>query len=334
MSNKHFAKIPTCIASLLLTFGQKSKDQQRMNIEDPQVEITDSSPEPKPEKKSNKRRNILIGVGSLILLCICLWATGIIKFNTDFYAGGVSIEDVIVTNELGSDGRPVGRESKLSFEPTGRIDTAVYTSGIDATVGMRWYHDDTLLFELFERTQNNYIATFLEGSSRSPLPSGEYRVEVHLGENSSPVETVEFIVEDFELEIIPPQPTPEGHVDIENSPYLEIPFVFDEIWETDDREWHISEAKIVFLSDAELFVVVVETDLDFTGFSENTLEILTRPIAQYAVENGYWEEARQIQINGETYKLDEPIAITLINPEKPNQGYRVRFDVEELKSPD
>ena len=79
---------------------------------------------------------------------------------------------------------------------------------------------------------------------------------------------------------------------------------------------------------------MVETDLDFTGFSENTLEILTRPIAQYAVENGYWEEARQIQINGETYKLDEPIAITLINPEKPNQGYRVRFDVEELKSPD
>ena len=283
-----------------------------------------------PQKNSDKRKFILVGIGLLLVSCIYLSATGVLNFGADFYAGGYSVEDVIVTDEFGPDEKPLSNESKVNFSPTSKINAAVFTSGIDATVGMLWYHEDSLLFELFERTRDNYIATYIEGESHRPLPSGEYRVEIHIGQDSPPVKTVHFTVEEVDLVVIPAQPTPEGHKDIEGATFLEVPFAFDEIWIINGEEWRINEAKIVFLSDAELFVVVVETDLDPSTLSEEELEDFTRPVAKYAVDNGYWDQARQIQVNDETYKLDEPLAITLINPDDPGQGNRARFEIEEL----
>ena len=308
-----------------MNIEENNEDEMMPDETSEQIQV-----EPSQENKSNKRKYILVGIGLLLISCICLSATRIFNFRANFYAGGYSIEDVIVTDEFGSDGKPVSHESKTNFSPTSRINTAVFTSGIDATVGMRWYHEDTLLFELFERTRDNYIATYLEGEPHRPLPSGDYHVDIHIGRDGPPEKTVRFTVEELDLVVIPAQPTPEGHKDIENAPFLEIPFAFDEVWTINGEAWQINEAKIVFLSDAELFVVVVETGLDPSGFSKEELEALTRPVAKYAVDNGYWDQARQIQINGKTYKLDEPLAVTLINPENPGQGNRARFDIEEL----
>ncbi len=286
--------------------------------------------EPLQEKKSNKRKYAFVGIGLLIISCICLSATGVLNFDVDSYAGDFSIENVIVTDEFGPDEKPLSQESKTSFAPTGRINAAVFTSGTDAIIGTLWYHEDMLVSELFARTRDNYIFTYIEGESHRPLPGGEYRVEIHIGKGNPPVRTVRFTVEEVDFVVVPAYPTPEGHKDIENSVLLEAPFVFDEIWNIDGEEWRINEAKIVFLRDAELFVVVVETELNPSDFSEEELETFTRPVAKYAVDNGYWDQARQIQINGETYELDEPLAITLINPENPGQGSRARFDIEEL----
>ena len=263
-----------------------------MNIEENSLkddivpDITNKQFESLSGEKSNKRKYILIGIGLLLISCIFLSATGMLNFKTDFYAGGYSVEDVIVTDEFGPDEKPLNQESKTNFPPIGRINTAVFTSGIDATVGMLWYHEDTLIFELFERTRDNYIATYIEGESHRPLPSGEYRVEIHIGRDNPPIKTVRFTVEENDLVVIPAQPTPVGHKNIENAPFLEIPFAFDEIWKVNGEEWQINEAKIVFLSDAELFVVVVETDLNPLDFSEEELETFTKPVAQYAIDNG------------------------------------------------
>ena len=302
-----------------------------MDIEDSKIDPVGEPIEPlEPlaNKSTNKRKIILLVIGVIVMTCICLSAFGIL--NLDFYAGPYSVEQVVVTDELGNDGRPLTHESKLVFSPIGRIDTAVYTSGIDATIGMIWYHEDVYQFEFFERTQNNYIATYLEGTKRTPLPSGEYRVEIHIGRDSPPNEVVYFTVEELEIEVIPPYPTPVGHQDLENAPYLEVPFVFDEVWQIGDDAWQINEAKIVFLSDAELLVIVAGTDLTPLDLSDSELETLAKPIAEYAINEGYWDQARQIQIDGETYKLDEPIAITLINPDNPGSGNRIRFGIDEL----
>lgn len=296
-------------------------------------DVAKGSVERRQPGKRDKRKVVLIGIGlSLLSCCICLLATGVLNFNTDFYAGGISIEEVVVTDELGPDERPLSRVSKSVFEPVGRIDAAVYTSGVDGTVGMRWYHEDTLIFEAFERTRDNYIATYLEGLPHSPLPAGQYRVDIHLGRGGSPIETVRFTVKELELEVVPTFPTPEGHVDIENATFVEVPFAFDEVWQIEGEEWYINEVKIVFLESGAILVMVVETDLNPVDFSEEELIPLARPIAEYALENGYLEQARQIQINGETHQLDEPLAITFINPENPGRGNRVRLEIDELLS--
>jgi hypothetical protein len=288
--------------------------------------------EPVPDKKSNKRKYVLIGAGLLVVSCLCLLATGVLNINTDFYAGGYSVEKVVVTDELGSDGRPASQESKTVFSPTGRIDTAVYTSGIDATVGMRWYHEDTLLFEMFERTRDNYLATYLEGAPYQPLPSGQYRVEIHIGRNSPPVETVYFVVEELDLEVIPPMPTPQGHIDIENAPYLEVPIAFDEVWEIDDDTWNVNEVKITFFEDSVLFVIVIDSDIGIDELSEAEARQLSKPIAQYALQNGYYEAAKAVEINGIQYEFDnftDPIVVTFFNKSE-ERGYRTRFNIDDL----
>ncbi len=288
--------------------------------------------EPVPDKKSNKRKYILIGVGLLVVSCLCLLATGVLNINTDFYAGGYSVEKVVVTDELDPDGKPISQESKTVFAPTGRIDAAVYTSGIDATVGMRWYHEDTLVFEMFERTRDNYIATYLEGAPYQPLPGGQYRVEIHIGLDSPPVETVYFVVEELDLEVIPPMPTPEGHIDIESAPYLEVPIAFDEVWEIDDDTWNVNEVKITFYKDSVLFVIVVESDIGIDELSEAEARQLSKPIAQYALQNGYYDTAKAVEINGIQYEFDnftEPIVVTFFNKSEA-RGYRTRFNIDDL----
>jgi hypothetical protein len=288
-----------------------------------------SSPSGDQVLKPRKRRSIFLGIGALILIYLCS-LTNLLDLTFDFYAGRFSIDDIILTDELDAAGYPINRQSKNIYRSTQRINAVVYTTGIDTIIGMRWYHEDTLLFEHFERTAENHVATYIEGSLSSPLPRGKYHVDILKSRNGSPLRTLNFTVEEFELEVVPPQPTPVGHFNIENAPYVEVPFVFDEKWTVEGQSWRINEVKIVFLQDTELFAVVAETDLNPLKLSEEEMKTLAKPIALYAIRNGYLDQARQLQINGKTYSLDEPLAIILVNPELPGQGNRARFDINEL----
>lgn len=279
-----------------------------------------------PTNKSSKRNYIIFGI-VLLVICVGYFCSS----NINFYAGGYSVESIILANEFEADGKPVNGKNKTVFAPTDKIiGAAISTSGIDATIGTTWYYEDTLILELFDRTSDNYIVMYMENGKNQTFPIGEYRVEVHIGRNSSPLETIRFTVEETELVVVPAYPTPEGHEDIEKAVFAEVPFVFDETWVVDGEDWQINEVKIVFLNNLELLAVVAETDLDLSAFSEEALENLTKPVAKYAIDNGYLEQARQIEINGETYALTEKLAVTLVDPNRTGQGNRSVFDMEYL----
>jgi len=82
----------------------------------------------------------------------------------------------------------------------------------------------------------------------------------------------------------------------------------------------------------EYFVaVVVETDMkDMLSISEDEAKTRTRAIALYAIENGYVEQAKSLEIDGKQYDLDQSIFVNLKNPSN-QQIYRVEFTMDELK---
>jgi hypothetical protein len=285
-------------------------------------------PLPETTPKTNRwRTRLFLGIVTLLLCYGILRMTGILQVNST--AGGFSIEEITVTNEEDDTGLPnIAATSQKTFPAIGRIHTVVKTSGVDATVGVRWFHEDIFLHEGFARTKDNLAAFYLEGKPQSPLPAGNYRVEVVLGKEAIH-DTYFFTVEPFLQEVIPAFPTPNGHESLEKSLLTEIPFAFDETWVMPDgKEWQINEVKIVFLQET-LFVVVVKSDVDFSDMTKEEIEALAKPIAKYSIENGYLDQAKTIQINGKTYDFTEPLSITLMLPET-GQGYRARFDIDEF----
>lgn len=305
-----------------------------MSTEDNIEEITPSEGQNSDKRKTKKRRIFLgFAIASLFLLGLCI-ATGVLNLNFNLYGGGISIENLVITDELSESGELINPPQD-TFEATEKVIGLITTTGIDASVGMRWYHENELIYEQLGRTIDNKFATHIEGSSLTPLPSGEYRVEAFIG-RGDPIKTATFTVKEFELvlEVNPPQPVPSGHEDIENAPYVEVPFVFDEVWEIDGEELKINEVKITFFKDDVLFVIVVDSEIASNELSETEARELSRPIAEYAIENGYYEKAEGITINGIQYdfdELNEPVVVTLYNRTY-GGGFRTRFNVEDLSN--
>ena len=109
----------------------------------------------------------------------------------------------------------------------------------------------------------------------------------------------------------------------------EVPFAFDEVWSIGETKWRVNEVKIVFLESGESFVeVVVDTDIkNPMELSEKQVKDVARPVGLYAIQRGYLERARSLQIDGKSYALNELLFVSLING---TVGNRVMFNLSEL----
>ncbi len=274
------------------------------------------------------RLAILITLSLVAVFCI---AGAIVVFGSiRIQSGGYSVDQVILTNDLDKNGRPVG--SQNTFQPSERIFCSVITKGADGIIGMRWYYGDKLIFERFGRTQNNIISMYIQSGKTATLEEGDYRVDIHLATtDKTPLKTVHFAVKRYMPEVQPSIPTPTSHHSLEKPIYTEVPFAFDEVWKIGDTNWSINEVKVVMMDTGETLVaVVVKTDAkDLLSLTEEQAKERAKPIALYALQNGYLERARSLQIDGKSYALDKQLFVNMIR-ESDLTGYRVLFDMNEL----
>lgn len=284
------------------------------------------------EKKTSKFPRWLLIVAPILLISACCVILAIVVkpfFNLNVKSGGYSIESVTLSSDL-EDNQPV--DIKDVFNPSEAIICTVKTTGIeDGIIGMRWYLGENKIYEYTGKTKNNTISTYIESNKSAVLPEGKYRVEIFMVEE--PLETVYFEVKIYHPTVNPPISIPEGHTNIEVPWYPEVPFAFDEVWNIDGTEWKINEVKVVLMEDTqEYFVaVVVNTDMkDMMSISEDEAKARTRAIALYAIENGYVETAKGLEIDGKHYDLDQSFFVILKNPSN-QQVYRIKFTMDELQ---
>lgn len=293
----------------------------------------DDEPSTEKSKKPPLKLFAIISALGLSILCI----VGVVV-TCNVSAGGYSIEEVVLTDNLDKNGKPIG--SKDRFRPSDPIVAWVSTRGAEGIIGMRWFYEDEMIFERFGKTQGNQIYTYIQSNKTSVLPEGKYRVEITTG--GTPHETLYFSIKQYRPEVLPAQPTPEGHQKIEASAFVEVPFAFDEIWTIDGEEWEINEVKIVFLGDETEFIsIVAMTDADIPNLTENQSFALAKPIATYAVKNGYLDMARNLTIDGKSYDLNKEIYVNLVSSRSNNLSfgtkekavYRVGFNIADLLVP-
>lgn len=284
------------------------------------------------EKKTSKFPRWLLIVAPILFIGICCVVLAVVIkpfFNVNVKSGGYSIESVTLSSDL-KDNQPV--DIKDVFNPSEAIICTVKTTGIeDGIIGMRWYLGENKIYEYTGKTKNNTISTYIESNRSAVLPEGKYRVEIFMVEE--PLETVYFEVKIYHPTVNPPISIPEKHTNIETPWYPEVPFAFDEVWDIDGTEWKINEVKVVLMNDTqEYFVaVVVNTDMkDMLSINEDEAKARTRAIAHYAVENGYVEKGKGLEIDGKHYDLDQSVFVILVNPSN-QQVYRIKFTMNELK---
>ncbi len=266
---------------------------------------------------------VLIGVGCFILAVVL---KPFIKFNHE--SGPYSIKSVTLSSGY-EDYQPIN--IKDVFTPSDPIICTVKTTGVDGIIGMRWYLGDNVIYEATGKTKNNTISTYLQSTKSTVIPEGKYRVEIFLINET--LKTAYFEVKIYHPTVNPTISIPEGHRNIEVPWYPEVPFAFDEVWKIGDKEWKINEVKVILMdSTQEYFVAaVVDTDMnDILSMSESTAKERTRGIALYAIENGYIEKAKGLEIDGKHYNLDQYFFVILMNPSN-QQINRVEFTMDELK---
>ncbi len=293
---------------------------------------TQISNESSTEKKVSRFPRWLWIIIPILLIGACCFVVVVVakpflKLNVE--GGGYSIESVTLSTGL-ENGQPVG--VKDVFMPSDKIICTVKTSGTDGgIIGMRWYLGENKIYEYTGKTKDHTISTYIASNKSTVLLEGKYRVEIFMVKE--PLETVSFEVKIYHPTVNPPISIPEGHKVIELPWYPEVPFAFDEVWSIDGAEWKINEVKVVLMDDSkEYFVaVVVDTDMkDIASIGEEEAKARTRAIALYAIENGYVEKARNLEIDGKHYDLAQSIFINLKNTL--NQViYRVQFKMEELR---
>jgi hypothetical protein len=281
------------------------------------------------EKKPRRFPVWLIVLAALVGACIVgligLSALGIVSLNAG--GGSFNIEDVVLSSDF-QNGKPV--DVKSVFKPSDTIYCTVMTSGVDGPFMMRWFYGDTLIFEQAVRTQNNVAGTYIQSNRNAILAEGKYHVDIAV--NTEPIETVEFEVKVYHPAVKPPISVPAGHKNIEPSWFTEVPFAFDEVWTIDGKDWQVNEVKVILIDDTEEYfvgVVVNADDIDFSSASESESKEIARPVAEYALANGYVDMARELEIDGKRYDLDEFLFVILWNTDAGN-GSRVKFTIDEL----
>ena len=280
------------------------------------------------EKKSPKFSGWFIAIISIGLSCLVIACAMLPVFKVSSQHGTYDIKEVIVSSGL-KDNEPVNVKS--TFKPSDTIICTVKTTGVDGIIGMRWLLDDNVIYEVTGETQNNTISSYIKSSSSAILSEGKYRVEIFMVKE--PIETAYFEIKIYHPTVSPPITIPAGHKSIELPWFPEVPFAFDEIWKIDGTEWKVNEVKVVLKDDTQeqFIAILISANMkDIKSLSENQAKQITRPIALYALENGYVENAKGLEIDGKHYDLDQSLFVILLNPST-QQVYRVQFTMDELK---
>ncbi|MCB0061933.1 MAG: hypothetical protein KDE19_07455 [Caldilineaceae bacterium] len=268
---------------------------------------------------------------SIIPLLIIICGNILSGCVQNFHVGTYTVTDVYVTNKLDAAMNPVPlTDQDAPIDAIHKIWGVVKTTGIDGPIGIRWIANGETLLDQIVRTENNQVVAWIDGSLQRPIVGGDYRFEVIIPPDTIK-EVVTVTIPKYIPDVVPPQPTPEDHVDLEGAPFLEVPFAFDEVWEIEGHRYKINEVKIVFLQDVVLMAVVVEVSYDIKRLSEERADEVSKPIAIYAVQEGYLQRAKSLMINGEDYNLEKNITVTLYNPVMKG-GYRQQYDLDQLNN--
>ena len=279
------------------------------------------------------RNSYIINFCLLIILSVL---ASCISLSANVSGGAYTIEKLTVTDVWNEDYSPGAPRNE--FYGNEKVIGIVETSGSDGIVMMRWFREDQLIYQLANKTQNNYFATELNPENDFYwLQPGEYRLEVGIG--ATPKFTEYFTIKEDNLErfeVVDPLPTPIGHIKQEGSDLVEISFAFDETWDIHGEEWELNEAKIVFLRTSNnpvLSFVFTEPNFVNAFKSQDEGKERTVDVAKYAKKEGYITTAEEISVGGVNYKY-EHIFITFVEKgfsAEPKQGYRVQFAVTELE---
>jgi len=245
-----------------------------------------------------------------------------------------SLKQVILTDTLDKHGLPVRPVNQ--FTPNQTIICWVELTTARGWLEVRWFHEDSLIFEHTDQfLQTSY--TFIQSTPQAALAEGAYRVEIYTAKDQ-PLEIIQFTVKRYKPNIAPTIIIPEHHQDLEDSPFVTIPFVFDEQWQLNEAIYDINQVQIVMENKADIYVsVTVKTTLNPGALTSYQTKRICKPIAHYALTKGYISQAKQLQIDGQYYALEELIGVTLVNREAgviPGIGWlpirRTIFEVNDL----
>lgn len=283
------------------------------------------------ETSSNQSRKKFIFVGIVVLIVVCaviviFISRSMLQFNVSGSSGEYFITEVVLTDELDEEGKPVG--SKNTFTPSDTIIGWVGTEGAEGIIGFRWFYDTEMIFEHFGKTQGNQISTYIQSNNTAILPEGDYRLEIHTT-GGTPHEVIEFTVAQYQPELSTIPPTPVGHQKLEASAFTEVPFAFDETWTIDGEEWQINEVKVVLLGDTPIIAVVAIVEDNPAELTESQLRQVAEPLAVHAHQMGYVETAENLEIDGQRLKYEQ-LYVNFFNPEL-GVGNRAPFEIDQLE---
>lgn len=284
-----------------------------------------------------KGKNTKFSLWVIIFVCcalvvISIWVIvlhlpPIFSITTD--QGGFDIDQVTLSSNMQGN-QPT--EIKDVFKPSDTIFCTVKTTGTDGgVVGMRWFYGNKKIYETTIKAQNYVVYSAIRSNSSIVLAEGKYHVDIVIVDEV--IKTVDFEVKIYHPSVEPPVPTPIGHRSVETPWFPEVPFAFDEIWTIGNKEWKVNEVKVVLKDDTQQQFVAVLVDSDIKGIlslTDSEAQELTRPVALYALENGYIEKAETFKIDGRHYDLLQSLFVILSNPST-HEIFRVEFKINELR---
>ena len=93
----------------------------------------DNEPAVPPKRSRFSRRLVILIILSVAAVCCIAGAVFVFGFIR-IQSGGYSVDQVILTNQLDKNGRPVGSQS--TFRPSERVICSVTTKGADGIIAL------------------------------------------------------------------------------------------------------------------------------------------------------------------------------------------------------
>lgn len=257
------------------------------------------------------------------------------QYLSQFSTSSCHLKQVILTDELNKQGHPV--RAVQQFSPQQTIICWVELTASGGLFGVRWFHDDRLIFQDSDRLLLSYGYAFIQSTPQVTLPEGTYRIEIYLT-NDLPQQVVHFTVKRYKPMVRPVISIPDDHQNLEDSPLVTVPFAFDEQWQIGETGYTINRVQVVLENETDIYVsVVVQIGLNPGQLTSYQTKRICESVAHYALIEGYISQARRLEIDGQHYTLEDLICVCLVNREAgviPGIGQvpirRMMFELKDL----